>query len=499
LYSILQFAFRTLQFAIYCGFHCKLQSENCKIQIVDKTRESLIVPKLFAAIFVLVACGSFTDRLLAQEPASDAELAAKIGRLVTQLDDDSYDVRERAEKDLVAIGEAARDAVKKAASGTSAEAKQRAARILRVLGPAGVGLVSLEIVKRDDLRGACGISLSPDGKFLYVAAWRTNTIATFRRDERAGKIEHVQSLTDPERLNGVTCVCVSPDGKWALAVAFNSKKATLLTRDAEKGTLAFADAIGPDLVEGAKFVWPTNGVFSPDSKHVYVVDDQSGAVVALEITAEGKLSWLQVSQGRDGCFAGARSLAFLPDGKTLVVGGSKANTLCLLDRDADSGRVEVRQVIKDGEGQATALAGIHGIAATSDGRFIYTSAGRFTGDQAVSAFRLGDDGNLAAIHEFVSDKSELVDFRGGNSATVSPDGLSVYACGTVSRSLACFQRNPATGELTFAATLRSDATGPGGDTGPANVALSADSRFLYLTLEGDGAVSAFERKVKKSE
>lgn len=435
--------------------------------------------------------------LIGQELAQDVELSARIARLVAQLDDDSYDVRETAEKDLVAIGEAARDAVKKAASGTSAEAKQRAARILRALGQEGVGLVSLEMVKRDDLRGACGISLSPDGKFLYVAAWRTNTIAAFRRDEASGKLQHLQSLADPERLSGVTCVRISPDGKWALAVAFRSKKVTLLARDADKGTLAVADAAGPELVEGAKLVWPTNGVFSPDTKHVYVVDDNAGAVAGFEITAEGKLSWLQVSQGRDGCFGGARSLALLPDGKTLLVGGSKANTLCLLDRDADSGRVEVRQVIKDGEGQATALAGIHGIAATGDGRFVYTSSGRFAGDQAVSAFRLGDDGNLTPIHEFVSDKSDLVDFRGGNSVTLSPDGLSVYACGTVSRSLACFQRNPTTGELKFAATLRNGSTGPGGDTGPANVAISADSRFLYLTLEGDGAISVFERKVKK--
>jgi 6-phosphogluconolactonase (cycloisomerase 2 family) len=220
-------------------------------------------------------------------------------------------------------------------------------------------------------------------------------------------------------------------------------------------------------------------------------------VVALAIE-ENRLKWLQFSQGRDGCFDGARAIAMRPDGKTLLVGGTRAGTLCVLDRNAETGHVEARQVIRDGEEKVNCLAGIHGICTSDDGKFVYTVSGRFQGDQAVAAFRFGDDGKLSLVREFICDQSDLVNFKGGNNVFVSGDGTSVFACGTVSRSLACFRRDQASGDLSFVATIRDDAqTGIGPQTGPADVEVSADGRFVYVTLEQDGAISIFERTVKK--
>src|SRR5258706_4124947 len=54
-------------------------------------------------------------------PAASAQDEARIRELIQKLDDDSFEVREQAEKDLVAIGEAAVPLLKKAAE----EAEQR--------------------------------------------------------------------------------------------------------------------------------------------------------------------------------------------------------------------------------------------------------------------------------------------------------------------------------------------------------------------------------------
>ena len=109
-----------------------------------------------------------------------------------------------------------------------------------------------------------------------------------------------------------------------------------------------------------------------------------------------------------------------------------------------------------------------------------------------------DDGKLTLLRELICDQSDLVNFQGGNNVLVSGDGRSVFACGTVSRSLACFRRNPESGDLAFVATIRDDAqTGVGPETGPADVDVSVDGRFVYVTLEQDGAISIFERKVRK--
>jgi 6-phosphogluconolactonase (cycloisomerase 2 family) len=452
-------------------------------------RRKLLLAVLLATT---VVCGA-----AAQEKPTGTELAQRVVALVKQLDDEAFEVREQAEKSLGEIGEAALAAVTEASRSTSAEVKQRAARILRKLREANAELRHVGLVQRDDLKGCCTLASSSDGKFQYAAAYPTNTIVVFRRDGATGALEHVQSLADEEKLGGVVCVRLSPSGKRALAVSFRSKTVTLLHRDPEKGTLSVAHAAGPEIAPGVSLVWPIDGVFSPDEKHVYAVDDRNGAVVAFAIEGD-RLAWNQYSQGRDGCFQGARTIAMRPDGKTLLVGGTRAGTLCVLGRDAATGRLELRQVLRNGEEKVNCLAGIHGISTSSDGKFVYTTSGRFQGDQAVAAFRFGDDGKLALVREFICDQSDLVNFQGGNNVLVSSDGKSVIACGTVSRSLACFRRDPASGDLAFVTTIRDDAqTGSGPGPGPADVDVSVDGRFVYVTLEQDGAISIFERRVKK--
>ncbi len=427
-----------------------------------------------------------------QAPADDAR---KIDQLILELDSDSFDLREKAEKQLASLGEKAREAVEKATKSTSAEVRQRATRILRELKKGAVGLRHLATTKRDDMQGTCGLELSPDGNFLYATAWNSGSINVFRRDPATGSLEHVQSLVDPA-LGGIVCLRVSPDGKRAVAVGFRAKQVTLFTRDPDKGTLTIANSAGPDLAPGASFVWPIHVAMSPDGKFVYAVDDRAGALVVLEATADNRLSFVQFSQGRDGCFESARSLALTPDGKTVLVGGMRAGTLVALDRDAATGKVEVRQILTDEKDGVTALAGIHGIDTSADGKHIYVTSGRFSGDQAISVFANGDDGKLRLIQEIINDRGDLTNFYGGNKGTLSDDGKSFYACGTTSRSLASFTRDPVTGKLTVVTNLHDASTGAADELGPANAQVSPDGRFLYVTLESSGAVAIFERTAK---
>lgn len=454
-----------------------------------------------SAVALLVWAVLLAGTAPAQQPAADAEQTRKVEELILQLDSDNFQTREDAEKALAGLGDKAIDAVTKATRSTSAEVRQRAARILRDLRKGAVGLKHLTTLKREDMQGVCGLEMSPDGKFVYAAAWQSNSINVFRRDEATGQLEHVQALVDPANLQGVVCIRINPTGKLALAVSFGSKTVTLLSRDPEKGTLAVAHAAGPELGPGMSLTWPIQGDFSPDSKFIYAVDDRAGAVAVFEVTGEGRLKWVQFSEGKDGCFQGARSLAMHPDGKTVLVGGMRSGTLAVLDRDGATGRIEVRQVLVDGQSDGTkqigGLAGIHGVDISPDGKHAYTTAGRFAGDQAIGAYQFGDDGKLKLLKEFVADESDLVNFQGGNKGYISADGRSFYACGTVSQSLACFTRKPATGELSFVATIHNDSTGAGSELGPANLQCSPDGRFAYLTLETNAAISIFERAAPK--
>jgi 6-phosphogluconolactonase (cycloisomerase 2 family) len=451
----------------------------------------LLLAGCVLALSSLISLRAQDDRSADQAKAAQ-QLAEKAAALVRQLDDDNFEQRESAEKELQNLGPAAIEAVTGALTSPSAEVRQRAERVLRVLRKADIGLRHVATVRRDELAAVCGLASSPDGKFLYAASWQARAITAFRCDPDTGELNFVESLVDPEHLDGVTCVRISPDGKFALAVAFRSKRATLLTRNPETGRLTIKDSVGPDLAGGASFTWPIDGVIAPDGKHIYAADDRTGVIAAIEVTPDHRLKLAQAFAAPDGSLLRTRSLAITPDGKTLLAGGMAAGTLVTLDRDPATGKLTSRQVLTNGRDGIKGLAGIHGIVVSGDGKSVYTCSGRFGGDQGVCTFRMADDGKLAPSSSVLAE-SGLADFAGGNGLALARDGHNLYAAGTTSRSLTIFRTSPADGKLEYLATLQNAATGANSNLGAADVEVSADGKTLYVALEDEGAISVFTR------
>lgn len=150
--------------------------------------------------------------------------------------------------------------------------------------------------------------------------------------------------------------------------------------------------------------------------------------------------WTGASSGEGDDLAGSRGLAILPDCKRLITANYHGNTIAVLDCDMSAGTVTVRQVLKDDENGVHALEGAFGVATSADGKFVYTSSGRFVGDQAVCAFVMKGDGTLTVLQEFTARQENFGPFRGGNDIVVSPDGRNVYVVATESGSLACLER-----------------------------------------------------------
>jgi 6-phosphogluconolactonase (cycloisomerase 2 family) len=347
----------------------------------------------------------------------------------------------------------------------------------------------IESVPRDDLETTVSAEMSPDGKFLYSASWNVGTATVFARNVKSGRLEHKQTITDPANLAGTTALVVSPDGLYAIAVAFRSRTAVLYLRNAETGELSRSD-VARDGQNEVHMQWPIDVAFSPDSKFAYVLDDNAGTVVAFRVN-DGKLELVGIDEGKDGCYRGARGIAFLPGGKTLFV-ASRTAGLVVADRDEATGKTSVRQVLRDEEGDAHGLEGAMGVAVSLDGRSVYVSAGRFEGDNAVSAFRIDSDGQVAFLQEFLNGAGELRDFEGGNSIAVTPDGRNVYAVATRSGTIASFRRDPATGKLKYLETLNDGGEG-GGDAGAAGIGISPDSRYVYVATEDKKSLSIFQR------
>ena len=84
---------------------------------------------------------------------------------------------------------------------------------------------------------------------------------------------------------------------------------------------------------------------------------------------------------------------------------------------------------------------------------------------------------------------------GANSVTVSPDGSHVYATGYSDNALAVFQRDVATGQLTFVQVLKDGVGGVDGLYGANSVTVSPDGSHVYATGFSDNALAVFRRDV----
>src|SRR5262245_16219782 len=285
--------------------------------------------RLLALVFVSTALGQQAD--------TDKELAARIDRLIQQLGDDSFTVREKAEQELADIGEPALAKLAIAVKDSSAERSQRAAKLLKDVRRSGVGLRHLETVQHPALIGAVTLVISPDGQFVYVPAFQASSVNVFRRDAVTGLLKHQQSLIDGQ-LAGVVTLKLNHDGSLAIASAFGSKSVALFSRNARTGNLTLESVLSNDPGIGLSMVWPIDAIFSNDGKFVYAVDDQGASVIVCAVEGGKRLRHVETFAGQDRCFDGARGLVAHPDGKTIYVSSRRPGTLSVLDRDTASGK-----------------------------------------------------------------------------------------------------------------------------------------------------------------
>ena len=367
--------------------------------------------------------------------------------------------------------------------------------------PAFGKLTYLESAGSTKLDAVNCITIDKNGKFLYIASWNAGVVSVVLRDPMTGLLSAVQDVVSPKELDGVTSIRLSNDGMYAVSAAFRIKAATLFKRDLNSGILDIVDVAreGENGVQG--LAWAIDAAFSVDGRFVFVADPKgpglanpnlpksSGAIVVFEVDKD-RLKWIETNTGEESCFAGVRGIAVSPDGKTLVAACSDAGSVVVMGWDANAKKTSIRQVILDEESKATALAGAMRAVFSADGTTLYVSSGRFKGDNAISVFRMDEKG----LATFVQQKDDLKDFVGGNQFCLSPDERNLYAAATRSGSLACFERDLKTGELSYIETLSNNDSGF--LNGAASVCVSPDGKHVYVTAELNQSIAIFERNSK---
>jgi len=142
---------------------------------------------------------------------------------------------------------------------------------------------------KDDIKNMIapqGLAMSPDGNYLYVACGGGNAVVVFARNTQ-GRYSYIQSLSNANdnvsAFGGAGAVTVSPDGK-RIFVASETDNAVVSLKKLNDGTLKILSVLQS---EGRKKVNERNGAasvnVSPDGKYLLVTTGKGDTLIVYSI------------------------------------------------------------------------------------------------------------------------------------------------------------------------------------------------------------------------
>src|SRR5436309_245224 len=295
------------------------------------------------------------------------------------------------------------------------------------------------------LDGASGVAVSPDGRTVYATGEVDDALAVFHRDSATGALTFVEMKQDAvdgvDGLNGAHGVVVGPDGVHVYGAGRNDDSLAVFSRDAATGALTY-----------------------------------------VEIQRDG---YAGVVQG----LLGAKAVAVSPDGAHVYAAGSLENAVAVFGRDAATGKLTFIEVQREGQNGVLGLFGAKAVTVSLDGANLYVAGGY---DDALVVFdRNPETGMLTSVQLLEDGVGGVNGLNGADAVAVSPDGTHGLVTGSVDNALAVFQRDAATGTLTYVERLRDGTAGVDGLHNAQAVAVSPDGASVYATGSADNAVAVF--------
>jgi DNA-binding beta-propeller fold protein YncE len=340
------------------------------------------------------------------------------------------------------------------------------------------------------LSGADALTVSPDGRFVYVGSSNTATVSAFAREAhgvlaplapgRRGSYSGCvagEPLDDIPRtrcgarigaLNGVAALTISPGGRNLYVVSYGLRPGTdsvvTLQRDPRSGgvrplpgtrgciqSLPGSGCRAVPGLEGAAAI-----TVAPDGRFVYVASELSGAVTGFR--RDPVTGGLTPLTHRGGCVSSGERAA--------------GDVRCEL---------EVRQ-----------LAGARSVVVSPDGRELYVAA--FDPGAVVALRRNPISGLLAASSPSCLQAARgprcptaLPFLHGAAALAMAPDGGAIWVISEGGNSLVQLLRNPADGALTLASA---SPTALSPLSGPVALAISPHGDSIYVASPFDDGVAA---------
>ncbi len=240
------------------------------------------------------------------------------------------------------------------------------------------------------------VTLSSDGRHVYVPSTFDNAVSLFRRDAATGRLTFVTEVRNGEDgvegLAGAHHLALSPDGANAYVAGTADRALAVFDRDLVTGALSFVQVLrdGVEGVDGLMFA--SSVAVSPDGGHVYAtasdyLDAQGDRAVSVfeRDRVTGKLRYIQVLLRVS---LGANSVRVSPEGTRVYVGGPGGG-IGVYSRDLATGELTLLQDVVEGGGGVAEIGEVFDVTLSADGTYLYAVAtGDPTADDGVFAFRV---------------------------------------------------------------------------------------------------------------
>ncbi len=329
------------------------------------------------------------------------------------------------------------------------------------------------------------LAITRDGKYLYVASYGSNALNVFLRDHHTGELTFLESLVDGQNgnngLEGAYYISIPPDEKNIYVAAFMEDAVGVFYRDTVDGKVSCVESVREGMT-GAGKVGITHMDFidavvaTPDNKMVIIGSRlRDGFMVFNRDSANGAMYFVQriARQRWNGIpnLGHIYALTCSHDSRNLYVGTSRGIHVFTFTSSHD---FRYQQTLYGSY--------IYSISVSKDDKNIY-AASMMNGLYGYS--RDPETGLLTQI--------EMMPAKQLNHTHVSPDGKNVYATSWYDSLIIVFSRDPVTGELSFLQQLRQGRFGAIGLAGASSIVVSPDNRHAYVTTTFDRSLSVFDR------
>jgi 6-phosphogluconolactonase (cycloisomerase 2 family) len=375
------------------------------------------------------------------------------------------------------------------------------------------------------LNGARAAAVSPDNEFVYIAGEFDRAIAMFERDTATEELSFIEAEVDEVddagdaggEVTGLLSpegVGVSPDGANLYAADNASNSVTTFRFVPATDQLVFieTETTGIDPEDGGAtptgLVGPRRIAVTADGAHVYAGGNGTAGLATFSRSAPGAPNFGQLGflfTSPSFSLFSPRGVAIAPDGRNMVISTLGDDSVRSFGRDPATGAVQLRdtetQEVDDPSDAGPQVAGLEepkAVVFSPDGRDLYVTD---TSSYSVSLFQLNPaSGELTYVESETNNVNDPAD-PGGEveglyepwDVVVSADGKSLYSSGSYEDSVAAFQRDPATGKLSFAEVEKEGVGGVEGLGGIQGLAISPDGASVYAAGRDEEEAAAFSR------